>query len=362
MFKGNFWKWLFGGLVVGGGATALILTNNNTTTTTNTATSDSVYVDTFENTNKTLYGTNAITWYAPVGYDKEYFLRTIDSMRLDYLRVPGGTRMNLFNPFTDTCAMCPGLPYIKQLVDYMHSHSNPDFFIMWGINMSLPVDVEIQWLENASAMGIFDKTKKNTPVVEWGNELNGASYDQSLFLDGKQYGDSVASWRAKFKQHFPNMLDIAVGENHTGKYKKTWNADVRQRNPNIPLSCHPYPDGKFTHNGIFDSAKFRALLDSEWTADFEPTIDPRTVYITEGNFTDHDNAPVSELDTLNQDQIPIATKFWYQYWTDKGCPMINKHNLVSSDLKNYPAVYLDKKTAYLTPAGKGIMEFIKSKK
>lgn len=357
----TFWKRflaIFGIAAVAGTAVVITTSDNDTTTTDSSGT----HTQTPSPPPRPMYGINGITWFAAVGYDKEYFLRTIDSIGLDYVRIPGGTRMNLFNPETDTCSMCPGLPYIKTLVDYIHAHSNPDFFVMWGLNMSLPVDVELQWMEKAAAMGIFDKTKPNTPVVEGGNELNGASYDANLFLDGKQYGDSVASWRAKFKQHFPNVLFLAVGENKTGKYKKTWNADVRERNPDIPLTCHPYPDGKFTHNGMFDSAAFRALLDSEWTADFEPTIDPRNVYITEGNFTDHDNAPAAELDTLNEDQIGVATKFWYQYWTDKQCPFINKHNLVSSDLRNYPAVYVDKKTAYLTPAGRALREFIQSKK
>lgn len=351
MKKKKTWKLIGGGIA---GITALFIGINQihhkkTTTTSNTKTNTTIVAT-------VSYGINGLVKYNRVGLDDPGFQNATDSLKLNWFRVPGGTEANYFNPLTDTFPTSPGLKYVKQFVDATHLD------IIWDINiLTENLETEIEWIEAAAALGCFDRTQPDEPKIEWGNELNQFNYDgKERFPNGTAYADTVARWRAVFIQHFPNMKDAAVGENKNWKNGgTTWNNDVRNVIPGIDLVHHVYPGGKYTHNGICDTAKLGYLLDSAWNHDFgRDHIPASQVWITEFGFGDHDNDPVSELDTLNDDQVLVAVKYCYQHFTNRGHLIIGKHNIVG---KNYPAISADKKSAYLLPAGIGIRQFMLSK-
>lgn len=293
-----------------------------------------------------LYGLNGLTKFNSASVDDENFQKTLDSIGIDYFRYPGGTNANYANWRTDS----PSLKSLQMMVRAVHCD------IVFDINiLTSTLSEQMAMLDSANKLGLItDKT-----IIELGNELNQFNYEgKDRFPTAVAYGNVSKYWISVISKKYPKVSFACVGENKSWKGAENWAKDVLSINSNVHLIWHFYPSGKFTHKGIADTNTLRKLIHTDYINSFG-NIPTNKVWITEFNIADHDkDSAQGTLDTLNGDQIGSTLKFCLKEFSNIGIGVILKHNVVSGNPDNYPALEANKKISYLMPAGKAMREYL----
>lgn len=291
-----------------------------------------------------LYGLNGLIRYNQVSYNDPRLQTALDSIDVDVLRIPGGTNANYNNWRTDT----PSLQSVKMLLDQKR------YKILFDLNvLTDSLESQIACLDEGYKLGVF----KDTLLFEMGNELNQFLYDgKERFPDEIAYGDTCQRWVNKIKKHFSFVPFIAygvVGENKGWKGAEEWANTQLSKNPDAHLIWHYYYPYKIAVNGQVDTNGIRAAMHDDYKNCFG-NISPSKVWVTEFSLNDHDKDSAEFLDTLTPEQTETALKFMLNEFTRMGIPLILKHNIVGKQ----GAIYADKKSAYLLPAGQALRKWM----